>query len=125
MDKIKISSMDGLLSIELPRVKAVMVGASEVSKSVTMASGKVVKDMIGYRASLTAEWDWIPADTIITLVAMLKSGGFFYVEYPSPQGDASGVFEIGYPSMKIFAFKNGVPVWHGVKLPMTAQEVFS
>lgn len=123
MDKIKITSADRSLSVEMPRIKEISVGAVEVANTVTMASGKVVKDMIGYRATLEAVWDFVPASKLTALATLLRSGGFFYVEYPAPTGDASGMFEIEYPSMTIFAYKNGVAVWHDVKLKMTAQEV--
>ena len=123
MDKIKISSADRSVAIEMPRIKDISVGAVEVANTVTMASGKVVKDMIGYRATVEAVWDFVPASKLTALAALLRSGGFFFVEYPSPTGDTSGMFEIEYPSMNVFAYKGGVAVWHDVKLKMTAQEV--
>ena len=123
MDNIKISSADRSVSVEMPHIKDITVGAAEVANTVTMASGKVVKDMIGYRVTIQATWDYVPAAVLTALAALLRSGGFFYVEYPAPTGDASGMFEIEYPSMSIFAYKNGVAVWHDVKLKMTAQEV--
>ena len=123
MDKIKISSADRSMSVEMPRIKDISVGATEVANTVTMASGKVVKDMIGYRATLQATWDYVPATTLTALATLLRSGGFFYVEYPAPTGDANGMFDIEYPSMTVFAYKNGVAVWHDVQLKMTAQEV--
>jgi len=123
MDKIKISSADRSASVVMPRIKDISVGATEVANTVTMASGKVVKDMIGYRATIQATWDYVPVTTLTALATLLRSGGFFSVEYPAPAGDTSGMFEIEYPSMSIFAYKNGVAVWHDVQLKMTAQEV--
>lgn len=123
MDKIRISAADRSVSVEMPRIKDITVGATEVANTVTMASGKVVKDMIGYRASIKATWDYVPATTLAALATLLRSGGFFYVEYPAPTGDASGMFEIEYPSLSVFAYKNGIAVWHDVQLKMTAQEV--
>lgn len=123
MDKIKIYSADQTQYIEMPRVKDIQVGATEVANTVSMASGKVVKDMIGYRPSVEASWDYVPASTLTALAVLLRGGGFFYVEYPSPTGDAKGMFEIEYPTMAVFQFKDGEAVWHNVKLKMTAQEV--
>ena len=123
MDKITIYSADMESSIVLPRVKDVQVGATEVANKVTMASGKVVKDMIGYRTTVQASWDYLPADILAALAVLLRSGGFFYVEHPSPTGDMSGTYEIAYPTMSIFAFKDGVAVWHNVQLKMTGQGV--
>ena len=47
MDKITIYSADKSRSITLPRVRDIEVGAEEESKTVTMASGKTVKDILG------------------------------------------------------------------------------
>lgn len=123
LDRITIYNSEKIASVTLPRSKKITVGAQAVSKSVTMASGKVVKDVIGYRVSVKASWDYVPASDIASLIAILRDRGFCYVEYPSPKGDASGYFEIGYPTMSIFGFKNGVAIWHDVALTMSAQEV--
>ena len=76
MDKITIYSADKSRSITLPRVRDIEVGAEEESKTVTMASGKTVKDILGYRTNITAVWDWIPADLVTQLLRLLKSGAF-------------------------------------------------
>ena len=89
MDKIRISAADRSVSVEMPRIKDITVGATEVANTVTMASGKVVKDMIGYRATIQATWDYVPVTTLTALATLLRSGGFFYVEYPAPTGDTS------------------------------------
>lgn len=123
MDKIKIYSLDKQTAIEMPRVKDITVGAEEVANTVTMASGKVVKDMIGYRTTLKAGWDYVPANIIAKLSVLLRTGSFFYVEYPAPTGADKGTFSISFPDMKVFCFKDGVAVWHDVTLKMTAQEV--
>lgn len=118
-----ITISNGTTTVTMPRVKAVAVGGKEVSKIKTMASGKVVKDVTGYRETVSASWDYVPAETITSLLAMLKSGGFFQVSYPSPSGDASGLFSITYPTLGIFAFMGGIPIWHDVTLSMEAQGV--
>lgn len=108
----------------MPRVRAVKVGGVEVANEITMASGKLVKEMIGFRTTITAEWDWLPAQTITDLHALLRQGGYFAVEYPDPvTGDAIGLFSVSYPETKIFKFNGTSPMWHGVSLTMTAQEV--
>ncbi len=132
MDKIKIYSRDKTASVTMPRTKRITVGAREISKSTTMASGKFVKDIIGYRTGITAYWDYVPASAVASLIGILRGNGFFFVEYPSPAGDASGSFEIEYPTMSVFGFKNSVAVWHDVIIMvlrhpvlfnMSAQEV--
>lgn len=123
MDKITIYSADKGQAITLPRVKNIEVGADEVSKSSVMASGRKVKDVIGYRAKITAVWDWIPAQTVTALLTLLQTGEYLYAEYPAPTGDGEGYFEIDYPSLKVFCYKDGIPTWHGMTLTMTGQEV--
>lgn len=123
MDKITIYSADKSRSITLPRVRDIEVGAEEESKTVTMASGKTVKDILGYRAKVTAVWDWIPAVLVTELLNLLKTGAFLWVEYPAPSGNGAGFFSIEYPTLSVFCYKNSVPVWHDMTLSMTAQEV--
>ncbi len=123
MDKITIYSSDKSHSVTLPRVRDIEVGAEEESKTVTMASGKTVKDILGYRAKVTAVWDWIPADLVTELLNLLKTGAFLWVEYPAPSGNGAGFFSIEYPTLSVFCYKNSVPVWHDMTLSMTAQEV--
>lgn len=122
MDKIKITK--GTTTIEMPRVRNVKVGGKEVCKEVEMASGKRVKEMIGFRTVVNAEWDWLPAKTITDLHLLLRQGGYFFVEYPDPAvGEASGTFSVSYPETKIFKFYGMEPRWHGVSLIMESQEV--
>lgn len=107
----------------MPRSKDISVGAEEVSKRTEMASAKIVKDIIGYRATVSATYDYVPAQTIKELIDFIRKGDFLFVEYPSPTGDKSGYFEIEYPDVTVFCYKNGIAVWHDVSLEMTAQEV--
>lgn len=118
MDRIIIHN------IEMPRVRAVRVGGEEVCTVVQMASGRTVKEMQGHRTTITAEWDWLPVDTITALVSLLRQGGYFMVQYPDPDGtDKSGMFDISQPELKVFRYVDGIPRWHGVSLTMRSQEV--
>lgn len=122
MDKIAITK--GTARMEMPRIRKITVGGEEVCKEIAMANGKLVKEMIGFRTVVTAEWDWLPANTIKDLHMLLRQGGYFYVEYPDPAtGEGFGMFSISYPETKIFKFNGVEPCWHEVKLTMTAQEV--
>lgn len=123
MDRIKIYNPEMTACVTMPRIKDINVGAKEVSNTVTMASGKVVKDLLGYRPQITAAWDYVPASTIVSLLMLLRANPFLYVEYPSPSGDANGIFEVDYPAMSVFQYKNGTAVWHDVKLTMSGQGV--
>jgi len=123
LDKIKLYDPELTTCITMPRIKDISVGAKEVSNTVTMASGKVVKDVLGFRPQITASWDYVPAATIVALLSLMKANPFLYVEYPSPSGDANGTFEVDYPTLSVFQYKNGTAVWHDVKLTMSGQGV--
>ena len=89
-----------------------------------MVSGRKVQYVQGFRPSFTAEWEWFPNDLLAQLTNLLRQGGYFKVEYPDQDGtDKSGYFAISYPSTGIFKFKDGRPMWYGVSLVFTAQEV--
>lgn len=121
LEKLKISKNG--TTIEMPRVR-ITVGGEEVSNEITMASGKMVKEMIGHRIVVKGEWDWLPAQTITNLHRLLRQGGYFKVDYPDPViGDSSGMFSISYPETKVFKFYGTEPRWHAVSLIMKAQEV--
>ena len=118
MDNIVISG------ISMPRTRTLEVGGSYLAKETTMASGKIVRDIIGYRKELTAEWEWVPDGLLQELLPIVRSGEFVTIEYPDPaQGDTSGVFSIEVDPQKIFKFKDGMPYWYSVKIKATAQEV--
>jgi len=115
---------DGITTVTMPQVKAVSVSGEEVANETIMASGKMIKDVIGHRAVVNAEWDYVPAATMVSLINLLRQGGYFTVTYPDPDGtDKSGKFSVSFPKTKIFKFVSGVGLWHGVFLTMTAQEV--
>lgn len=113
-------------TIEMPRVRTLEVGGNYESKEATMASGKITRDIIGWRVELTATWEWIPAETLTELVQIARSGQFVQIYYPDSSGDeASGKFSIEIGPQKIFKFVGGSPYWYNVELTATAQEVIS
>lgn len=108
----------------MPRTRSIEVGGAYESKESTMASGKIVRDIIGWRTELSAEWEWVPAGLLAQLVPIARSGEFVEIQYPDSDGnDASGIFTIEIGSQKIFKFVNGIPMWYNVELTATAQEV--
>ena len=83
-----------------------------------------MRDIKGFRSGFTYTWDYVPAETIKALAAMLRAGGYFTVNYFDTDGsDKQGAFSIDYPSFELFTFKNGVAMWHNCTLTITAQGV--
>ena len=120
----QITINNGVTTITMPKTKKVEDAGSPEYKEVTMASGKHVREVIGYRAGYTYSWDYVPAQTIKDLKAMLSTGGFYTVGYFDIDGtDKSGTFSVSYPTFKVFKFVNGVAMWHNCSLTIKAQEV--
>lgn len=123
MQQLKIYNAQNQV-LELPRTKKISMGGELVATEVTMVSGRKVQYVQGFRPSFTAEWEWFPNDLLAQLTNLLRQGGYFKVEYPDQDGtDKSGYFAVSYPNTGIFKFKDGKPMWYGVSLTFSAQEV--
>ena len=123
MQQLKIYNAQNQV-LELPRTKKISMGGELVATEVTMVSGRKVQYVQGFRPSFTAEWEWFPNDLLAQLTNILRQGGYFKVEYPDQDGtDKSGYFAVSYPNTGIFKFKDGKPMWYGVSLTFSAQEV--
>lgn len=118
MDKIIIGG------ITMPRTRALEVGGSYEAKKATMASGKVVRDITGWRREISASWEWLPNGLLAQLIPLARSGDFVDIQYPDPaDGDTSGKFSIEIGNQKVFRYRNGEPYWYNVELKAIAQEV--
>lgn len=110
--------------ITLPRA-FYSVGSEEVANMIQMASGKLVKDVKGYRKSLSAQFSYIPAETVRDLSATLRLGGFHQVMYEDLDGNIqTESFTISQPQLTVFKYVKGVAMWAELALEMTGQEVF-
>lgn len=122
MTQITIS--DGTTTITMPRTKKVSDAGELVYTEKQMASGLRVRDIKGFRPGFKYEWDFVPATTATALMQLLRTGGFFTVNYFDVDGaDKSGTFSIDYPSPGVFKFKDGVAMWHGFTLAIKSQGV--
>ena len=112
--------------IEMPKVRYTLTQEEE-SEETIMMSGRIVKDILGYRTVVEAEWGWVPAQTIAKLTAWIRAGKFLEAEYQDLDGTVKRkAFKFSQPEPEVFTYKNdGTAVWHKVKLKMTAQEVTS
>ena len=65
-----------IAGIQMPKTKTLEIGGSYEAIETTMASGKVVRDIIGWRTELSATWEWVPAGLLAQLVPIVRQGGF-------------------------------------------------
>lgn len=108
----------------MPVTRSIEIDGEYESKETTMASGRLVRDIIGWRVKLTADWEWVPDGLLAQLVPIARSGRFVEILYPDSTGkDTSGIFSIEIGPQKIFKFRDGEPYWYNVQLTATAQEV--
>lgn len=111
-------------SVEMPYTHNINIGAEAIEKENTMASGRIVKDIVGYRTVVRGVWDYIPQESLNKLFAILRNSTTVYIEYPEINGTTgSGTFISSFPNVKLFTFRNGVPMWHNVDLTFKNTEV--
>ena len=80
-----------IAGIQMPKTKTLEIGGNYEAIETTMASGKVVRDIIGWRTELSATWEWVPAGLLAQLVPIVRQGGFVEIQYPDSTGeDPSG-----------------------------------
>ena len=121
MDRIVIYDDTG--EIILPKCRFSIGGVNVYTES-TMAGGRRVRDIQGFRTKISLSWEYYPAADLSRLCTLLRKGGFFLVRYPDQDGsERQGYFSADYPTTEVFEFVDGKPVFYGVKLTLTAQEV--
>lgn len=108
----------------MPTTKSITIGGDIEAKEATMASGKIVRDVLGFRKSITASWEWFPMELMQQVVNIARAGEFVTLEYPDPTGKVHiGRFTISIGEQKIFKFVKGKPLWFNVELNAVAQEL--
>ena len=113
-----------IAGIQMPKTKTLEIGGNYEAIETTMASGKVVRDIIGWRTELSATWEWVPAGLLAQLVPIVRQCGFVEIQYPDSTGeDVAAMFSVEIGNQKIFKFVDGEPMWYNVELSATAQEV--
>lgn len=114
---------DGLDTLHLlPEIEFEIVPV-EVSSAAVMASGREVRDWIGYRNTLTIPTGWLSAEDLAKLRRMILASHVLTVTYPTPEGDAVGEFSMPLPAMRAFKYGPDGSVWYGVTLAMSETEV--
>lgn len=95
----------------------------EVAHAATMASGREVRDWIGYRNTLNIPTGWLSASDLALLNRMIRVSHALTVTYPTPEGDRTSVFYFTLPTMRAFQYGSGGSVWYGVTLTASESEV--
>lgn len=116
---------DGVESINLLNDIIFEIGTSEISTSATMASGRLVKDIVGYKDTLNIPVGYLSVEDMSKLRKMIRrNSGYLQISYPAPEGDTTEWFIMDQPTYSAFTYdENGVATWKGVTLTATSVEV--
>ena len=116
---------DGIDTITLLSDLVFELRPLEISKIATMASGREVKDIVGYKDVLEIPVGYLSLDNMTTLRTMInRNKGLLSISYPTPTGDQIGQFLVEQPAYTPFTYdENGVSVWKGVTIRATSVEV--
>lgn len=95
----------------------------EVVETAVMASGREVRDYIGYRNVLEIPTGWLSAEDLAKLKRMILTSHVLTVTYPIPEGYAVGEFSMPIPAMRAFKYGSDGSAWYGVTLTMSETEV--
>jgi hypothetical protein len=94
-----------------------------IAQSATMASGRVVMDIVGYKNVLSIPTGWLPADRLYVLIDMIKKNPYLTVEYPWLMEWKTGVFVFELPEIVAFRYDENGCDSLGVKLEAEEAEV--
>lgn len=123
MEQLKLYSKDESTVFELPKAD-ITIGGDAVGTEIQMAAGNLVHYIQGYRKVIRATWDYFPADLLAQITGVIRSGGWYRLDYPDIDGtDRTGFFKVEPSQMGVFTYLEGAPVWHGLTLAFTAREV--
>jgi hypothetical protein len=105
----------------MPKVRDVTCGGTLEGDENTMSDGTKTFEVKGFRSTVTSVYDWVPQNIINDLVSMLRSGKYFTVSYPDPDGtDRTALMSVDPPESKVYKYVGTVPYWHNVTLKMSA-----
>ena len=121
----RIIITDNVDTITLLRDLVFDLTPDEVSKEAVMASGRTVKDVIGYKDTLKLPVGYLSLDDNSKLCKMIKrNAGLLTISYPSPTGDKTAQFLVEPPTYTTFDYDDeGVAIWKGVTISAKTLEV--
>ena len=72
----------------------IQITHEEVGTKKTMASGRIVKDIVGYRRVLNIPVGYLRVEDVRMLNALITSGEYLTIAYPGLNGAESGLFSV-------------------------------
>lgn len=121
----RIIITDNVDTVTLNRDLMFDLTPEEVSKEAVMASGRTVKDVIGYKDSLKLPVGYLSLEDNSKLCKMIRrNAGLLTISYPTPTGDKTQQFIVEPPTYTTFDYDDGgVAIWKGVTISAKTLEV--
>ena len=121
----RIIITDNIDTVTLNRDLMFDLTPEEVSKEAVMASGRTVKDVIGYKDSLKLPVGYLSLEDNSKLCKMIRrNAGLLTISYPTPTGDKTQQFIVEPPTYTTFDYDDeGVAIWKGVTISAKTLEV--
>ena len=108
----------------LPDLK-IEITPKEIGKQAEMASGRAVKDVVGYKDRLKIPVGYLPLEDVRKLQQMIRrNAGYLTISICNVAGDRTEKYVVEEPTYTTFSYdENGVAVWRGVIINATTAEV--
>lgn len=112
-----ISITDGENTVVLMKDLEFEIKPEFVGETVTMASGRTVRDHAGIKNTLHVPTGWLSPAELNLLCRMIGAGNVLIIRYPDVDGDHEDEFWVDPPVRKSFSYgPDGVKQWYGVEL---------
>lgn len=90
----------------------------------TMASGRVVMDIVGVQNTLKIPTGWLSNEDLALLVRMIYEERILRVTYPDVNGEKTANFAFSPPVLRPMMYRSdGVRYWQGVTLTAVQEGV--
>lgn len=121
----RIIITDYVDTVTLLRDLEISIFPKEISRKAEMASGKTVKDVVGYKDVISLPVGYLSlSDNEKILNMITRNSGLLTISYPTPTGDMTNQFIVNPPTFTTFAYDdNGVAIWQGVTISGETVEV--
>lgn len=122
---MQLTYYDGVKSITMPPSRPYTIGYKQEGIDITLAGGRQVSEMKGYRIVFSIKWDWVPVDTLRDLLKMLRENPFLDVTYHDPvDGMKTRRFKVAFSDVKTWRYyDDGTPRYHDITITHASQEL--
>ena len=111
--------------VVFPVTRKITHGGELEGTEVKMADGTLVFDIMGFRAEVTYEYDYLPQEVIDAIAYLLRRHRYLTATFLDVNNiEKTDTFSMSYPTAESFKLTNdGKAIWHNVRIKLKAKEV--